>query len=267
MPTFLGGPISTQARQRVAPLLQRLGLAANLRLLLDAGDGNSYPGSGQNWTDLSGNAYNFLLGATSSAEASDPTFNGAAWHLGGTEYFSFDGGDYFTLGQANPTWANNLHKNGALYTIVSWVYFGSLSDSNLIFGTLGSSGANIGIRYRGTAAGKFNLNPGSSQTQFTSTLAYTAAAWQFVALSINENGGAAGGIFRCNGTSETFNPNYSGPSASNANSVAQIAAQGSAMTPIVTGSRMGMFAVFEGAALADADLAAIFAATRSRYGV
>ncbi|MEZ2329972.1 hypothetical protein AB6802_09625 [Mesorhizobium sp. RCC_202] len=247
-------------------VITNLGLLANAKLILDAGDAASYA-SGQSWNDTSGNNYHFILGATNSAEASDPTFNGNAGRLSANEFWNFDGADYFTLGQANPTWVNNLHKDGAQFAMCAWLQFASLNDSNLIFGTLGNSGANVGIRFRGNVSGKLNMVPGSSQTQFNSTLSYSIGIWQFVALSINENGGASAGIWRCNGTSETFNPNYSGPSASNANSTAQIGAQGAATTPFPNGTKLGMLAAFEGAVISDASLAAIYAATRRRYGV
>jgi len=84
---------------------------------LDATMINSYGGTGQTWSNLiatpadgsSQTAYDFYLGATSSATTDDPTFNGTA----GTSsaYFSVDGGDLFTLKSGtNTTFFNNIHK-------------------------------------------------------------------------------------------------------------------------------------------------------------
>ena len=53
-------------------------ITAGLQLHLDAGDAGSYPGSGQVWSDLTANDFDFHIGETSSSERSDPTFNGSA---------------------------------------------------------------------------------------------------------------------------------------------------------------------------------------------
>ena len=50
-------------------------ITAGLQLHLDAGDAGSYPGSGQVWSDLTANDFDFHIGETSSSERSDPTFN------------------------------------------------------------------------------------------------------------------------------------------------------------------------------------------------
>ena len=92
-------------------ILLDAGQLASLNLCLDAGDIRSTDGSSQTWTDLSGTA-NFVRGATGSAGADDPTFNGTAGSANDTTYWSFDGGDQFTSG--NVTYPDAwLKDNGA----------------------------------------------------------------------------------------------------------------------------------------------------------
>lgn len=50
----------------------------SLVLHLDAGDVDSYPGSGTNWNDLSGNGYNFVI-------------NASAYNSSGPKYMDFNG--------------------------------------------------------------------------------------------------------------------------------------------------------------------------------
>jgi len=95
------------------------GLTSGLQLALDAGDTNSYSGSGQSWLDTSGNGYDFFRGITGGANSDDPTFNGTSGGISINEYWSFDGDDFFIYDSANETWMNNLHKNNAQW---SWLF-------------------------------------------------------------------------------------------------------------------------------------------------
>lgn len=247
--------------------LDSRGLSSAAKMILDAGDSASYS-SGQTWADRSGGGYNVFLGTTSASEASDPTFNGVAGRLSSFEYFSSDGGDVFTLNQTNPTWANNLHKDGCQWAAAGWVYLPTASDFSCLFGTQGNTVTNAGVRFRCEAAGQhYNLSLGSNQTTFTSVLSYPLSQWFFMACSINENGGSAGGIFRCNGTSEIFDPNYSGPTTSPANSTFQLLAKGGGNQALQAGGRIAMFVLWEGAAISDAMLASVYNATRGRFGL
>jgi len=98
-------------------IIRGLSLDTNLKLCLDAGEGDSYT-SGQSWLDLAGSGYDFFLGQDGSSDSTDPTFNGVANTMTSSEYWSFDGGDYFTYDTTNETWMENLHKAGALLILV-----------------------------------------------------------------------------------------------------------------------------------------------------
>ena len=99
-------------------------ITENLILHLDAGDSNSYSGSGNTWTDLSGEGHN-------------ATIYGATYNSGDGGYFDFDGtNDYATL----PT----LNIAGNELTFSVWNY-GIVSQlSSIIF--LGDTGQSEGGR-------------------------------------------------------------------------------------------------------------------------
>lgn len=108
----------------ILEMITASGLTANLALCLDAGDINSYDGTSQTWTDVSGNTQNFFRGSTSAVEASDPTFNGVAGGKSENEYFSVDGGDYFKQTHSL-TFAETWHKNNAAFTFGFIMYAGA----------------------------------------------------------------------------------------------------------------------------------------------
>jgi hypothetical protein len=259
-PTWRGAPMLYTVR--------KLGLTANLRLCLDAGDDASYA-SGQPWLDTSGNGYDFFRGADGSATGTDPTFNGTAGGRSSSEYWSFDGGDYFTYDTTNETWMQNLHKDSALFTIVTWWYRAS-TDTSSIMGTNGG-GANVGtgfhlIHNSGPVLLRC-LNATAAALDVTlSTVTVPATTWAMLALSINEAAGAAGGTWFCNGASETFNAAYSSPASGNASQTLQIGARGGGNNPAVSGSRCASFLAWEGRALTIGEIQALFQATRGRFG-
>jgi len=84
---------------------------------LDATRSDSTDGSSQTWSNRTAapadsaaqTDYDFYRGANSTATTDDPTFNGSAGST--AAYWSFDGGDFFSLKSGtNTTFLNNLHK-------------------------------------------------------------------------------------------------------------------------------------------------------------
>lgn len=258
-PTWRGAPMIY--------IVRKLGLTANLRLCLDAGDDASYA-SGQSWLDTSGNGYDFFLGADGSATATDPTFNGAAGARSVNEYWSFDGGDYFTYDTTNETWMQNLHKDNALFSVVAWWYRAS-TDTSTIMGTNG--GANVGtgfhiIHNSGQILVRC-VNATALALNITlSTVTVPATTWAMMALSVNEAAGASGSTWFCNGVSETFDATYSSPSSGSASQTLQIGARGNGNNPAASGSRCASFMMWEGRALQAGEIMSLFQATRGRFG-
>ena len=98
-------------------------ITAGLQLHLDAGDAGSYPGSGQVWSDLTANDFDFHIGETSSSERSDPTFNGSAGAKSINEYFACDGRDWFKQSAAFSGSIMRLAgRNAQPFTMEAWIY-------------------------------------------------------------------------------------------------------------------------------------------------
>jgi hypothetical protein len=231
----------------------------------------SYSGSGQSWLDMSGNGYDFFRGTTSGAQASDPTFNGTAGNLTGSEYWGFDGGDVFTYDTTHETWMQNLHKNNAKLTLACWVYSPTLAGGIALAGNNSAETLEVGFNFnvRSTSVLRFGVTSGSGAAlNMDSTATMSDTAWTFLAASLDE-ATSNSGIMQVGATQETGKAcAYTSPSASNASFTTQLACLGdSGAVGLVNGSRMSMFTAWEGVALTAAQLQAIYDATRARHGV
>lgn len=256
--------MAQQTPKKLIDIFTFLGLTANLKLCLDAGDADSYT-SGQPWLDRSGGGYDFNRGSTSSAEASDPTHNGTPGGLSSSEYWSFDGGDWFVYDTTNETWMQNLHKNNAIFTILMWGYFPTPVDNQAIVCTGGNATANVGLQWRlNSTNGGMTLSilntTGGQALAVASTATVSANTWTMVGVSVDE--AAAAGRFVINTTQETFNSTYSSPSASNAFQNMMLGAATTSQRIFPSGNRMAGLAIWEGgAALSGAEISAILGMT------
>lgn len=267
MPFF--SPVFGGAEQNFYNILSGLGLTTNLETCLDAGSSASYT-SGQSWLDLTANGFDFFLGADGSATATDPTHNGTPGGLSSSEYFSFDGGDYFTYDSANEAWMENLHKDNAIFTIVFWLYLATTTAEQGLIGTVGA-GTGFNIRCNSTNTIRFRVgNAGSAVVDATSTLTITDATPTMFALTLNEATGAGGGRFYKNdGTkvTETFTSTYSSPSAGAAETTMRLGVRGDIAGLLQSGARYYMFGAWEGTQLTEANLDSIYDATKGRFGL
>lgn len=249
---------------------RKLGLTSGLKLVLDAGDKDSYT-SGQPWLDLSGNGYDFNRGASSSAAGDDPTFNGTAGGLTSAEYWSFDAGDQFRYDTTNETWMQNLHKAAAKLTAIFWVYPPLVAATNGLFGTNGTgSGGGIGCHFQYASTGVLTFRVANTPTNCLSASSsgvLVANKWQMATVSVDEAGGASASLFAINDATETFNGAYTSPSASNASQTLELAARGNSNVRIETGARISMVMMWESVALQAGQVRAFFNATRGRFGV
>ncbi|MBZ9850122.1 LamG domain-containing protein [Mesorhizobium sp. CA14] len=248
--------------------LDKLGLTSNLRLCLDAGAAASLPTGSTKWLDLSGGGYDFFRGVTVGAEGSDPTINGTANARSSAEFLSFDGGDYLTYDSANEGWMNNFHKAGAQWTVATWIWYAASTSAGFI-GTNGNSvspGFAVGMNGSGKLATIVHNN--STQIINNATAAsIPTGGWCFLANSFDSSGGATGNILAINGAYETATATLNSPSASNAAVTMQIGSRANGTVPLPNGSRMAGFMIWEGRALNQAELTAVFNATRVRFGV
>jgi hypothetical protein len=170
-------------------VLTELGLTTDLKLCLDVADPNSYDGTSQTWVDRSGNANHFYRGATSGAEASDPTFNGAVGNSSESTYWGFDGGDYFKEAAAH-TFGANIHKNNGLATLIAiFMPNTAKADRTAFFSTKETAVADAGINFnlRATYEPRITRSVTATTAQSTiSTLFSTAAVFNFFAFGLDE---------------------------------------------------------------------------------
>jgi hypothetical protein len=148
---------------------------------LDASNGASYPGSGQTWTDIGGGGNNFLLGATSSSEASDPTFNS-----GTPSYFSFAGGQWFTQsGTPSGTLPQLVGRSDTTFTAEFWVWFASVSSASELFcnGNFGANGIQLGTALTVAAALEAFPVGGTDPSPLAKT-GVTTSAWHQVVFTV-----------------------------------------------------------------------------------
>lgn len=247
--------------------IERLGLTSGLKLCLDASDINSYSGAGQSWLDTSGNGYDFFRGSTSASQATDPTFNGVAGAQSSSEYWSFDGGDYFTYDTADETWMQNIHKNNAQFTLCAWVYLGAVANM-AVAGTTSTDPAKGCWAMGVSAASKLEidiLNTSGSAYEALSTQTVSVNAWSFLGVSINESAGT--GTLQVGDVQQAITPTYSSPLSTNSDAPMQIGAAGSSLQPLANGSRVAIFSAWEGASLLSGDMLSIYNATKSKFGL
>lgn len=267
---FLIGPYSYPPGTMLSAL-QRLGLTTNLKVCLDAGDINSYDGTSQTWTDVSGGGYSFYRGTGSGSDAADPTFNGTAGRQSSSEFFSFDGADYCTLNQATPTWINNLHKDNALWATAGWLYITSISQ---LAGILGNNGlqdqANgVGLNVRTDGLLRVSVSKGATGGAIAlganSTGTLNLNAWNFFASQIDEAAGT--GVLQVNATQDDFVSTYSGPTTNNAGFAFEIgrASAGVASLPLLSGSRLNCVSMWEASTPTKAQFLSLYNATKSKF--
>lgn len=166
-------------------ILSDLGLTASLVCALDAGDITSYPGSGQTWSDTSGNGNHYQCGTTSGSDANDPTFNGVAGALDQSNYWSFDTNDYFSPATTT-TFDDDWHKDNGTFTLAAVAWF----NGSTVHSLGGNDSANIGgfwrINNSEKISSQWTRTNGGSVNGFTGTTSVTLAAIQFVAVAYDE---------------------------------------------------------------------------------
>ena len=242
-------------------VINALGLTTNLKLLLDAGDLASVAsGTQDKWTDLSGGGYDFYRGTGTGSDAADPTFNGTVGGQSSGEYWSFDGGDYFTYDSVSEAWMNNLHKDGARFTVAMWVQLPASGGQIFLVSSYQATVAGITLK-SSLASNHIEFRVGNGGDAFLATKTGTAhtGAWVFVGLSVDESGNSC--LWNVNGSTQADACTYLSPSTGAADIPMTLLSSGAA------DKRAASLAMWEGTALSAANLAALFAATRGKFGV
>lgn len=261
--------VADAGNQSLYQIISGLGLTSNLKLCLDAGDSASYSPSVQTtkWLDTSGNGYDFYRGNSSAGDPQEPTFNGTAGGLSPSEYWSFDGSDYFTYDATNEVWMNNLHKDGSTFSLVAAFYRNSGSDLVRLFST-GSNNAAVGCRILISATSILNFiiaNGSASQTVLQATTAVSSSGWSVIGLSYDESTGNWVSVI--NGSVNSGTQTFTAPSTSNASMVARIGVQVGVVGTNTANTRQSLQAMWEGIALTDTQLTQIYSGIKGRFGL
>ena len=270
--------LSVGAGVPLIEVLTALSLTTNLKVCLDAGDVVSYDGSAQDWTDRSGNigSDEFQLGATDQATTDDPLFNGTAGGLSVAEYFSYDGGDHFLYPSTIETWADALHKDSAIFSVFAVVYRVAASSSvHTLFATKDGSAGERGFLIEISTTDKlsiFGADGSATDINVASDTAIDLDAWNAIGWSITEGGGDASffwdnGAYNQVSSSDTFDAAYTTPSASSAAGAGVIGARDGPTAQAESGERIACLAIWQGTALTKANLDAIYAQIRGRFGI
>lgn len=255
-------------------VVKHLGLPSP-KLCLDAGDINSVAsGSQTKWLDVSGNGYDFFRGTDATSQATDPTFNGTPGGQGSSEFYGFDGGDFFTYDSANETWMNNLHKDGATWAFAFWLYVAALPGSAaVLFGNDDSTATNVGVSVFVRAAGTLrvavaNANGlASGALVLTSSASVNTNAWNFLACQINESAGT--GFLQVNGAQEDQATTYSSPSSSSATRTLEIGRDGTGSPggTLPSAYRISSCSMWESAAPAKNQMLSLQVASKGKLGL
>lgn len=272
-------------------LIQAITLAgktSGLRFAVDAGDINSWPGSGETLFDTSGNNEDFWLG-TDGTGTYNPTFNpsGIAGNRSCTEYFSLNGTGLFKMKSGLPAWANTMHKDSAQFALFYAFYQPAIGDAGFMFST-GSGDPNTGIcaQLTPTAFGCVGAMGGEVLYAYFPYSLWMAGAWNFMGFYIDEIN--SNGFMWLNGQSlvdkvvhngvtinyipdqATFNGDgyYTTPSAASADGSVVIGGPGNPISPVTgAGTLFSTAAAWTGAAFTAADFDAIYNEIKKRYAL
>ena len=223
-------------------------------------------------------AYDFYRGAGSGSASDDPTFNSA----GSASYFSFDGGDFFTLvaGATSTAFLKNLHKSGATFSIEVWFYYpgSDVSQSSFIdSGTSDQGGADMsrGIIYTCTdpAGQQLRVKQSSSGTNALSATATTAFSTGIHMAGLSYAADASSFFYR-NGAydqvsgSNTFTATLTSPSTSDTVNAPRIGVRGDGAGSFVVpnATRIYRIAMYN-TALTKGEFDSLWSTHRSRFGL
>lgn len=232
------------------------------------------PGDGSGQT-----AYDYMLGASTGAEGSDPTF------VSGVAHFSFDGGDYLTLQNASTDFLKAMHKAGQKFTIEVWMQWSGTTGGNVnpIFdsGTSDQGGSDMsrGVIYAdlGTLNGTAGKNAVRIKADSGANNAFVKTAdnpipygsIQMIALSYDGSGATSSFFFRNGnydpaGGTDTWAVSGSFGTA-DATNKSRIGARGDAAAMLPAGTKVYFVRVYN-TNLSKAELDARWNALKSRYG-
>lgn len=168
-----------------------------LVLNVDAGDTNSYPGTGVTWSDRSTVASNFTL-------TNGPSFTSATSTVG--SHISFDGvDDYAEDGGAN---ALKTISNGGDFTIDLWIKFNSATITQMICGntnsSLGGGFALTIVPSSGSALLRVNYSTSNSFYFVTTGTALSTGTWRHIVAMFDYDNGSSSSNYKVYSNNSLF---------------------------------------------------------------
>lgn len=247
--------------------LRNLGLIDSFRFVLDfADDACITERAPVKALDTSGKGQDFFFGADATASATDPTIVGPLGTRTRDTYALFDGGDYFTLDEANPAWLEQAHKNSGTLSAFAWVYLGT-TGLQAVFTTAAQTTVTLGAFFGKSSSNRVNFRCGNGSAQTLGASAVNAMAlntWNFMGVSFSEAVGPGGLILQTNGVQDVFDSTATSPSASAAFGVAKIGAAPNAAAALGAGTRIRLIGATD-AALSAGQLDAIYRETKNMF--
>lgn len=250
-------------------IIDALGLGTNLKLCLDAGDSESYDPAIQTdkWLDTSGNGFDFYRGSGLGVDSADPTFNGVAGGLSSGEYWSFDGGDFFTYDSPVEAWMSALSADNAKWSCFFVGEFVDSTSNQAVFSTVNAPSAignGLSMRLRSTDE-NLVIVVGDGVNGATQLLTSGAAktGLQFIGITYDEASTyttRVGSAVNRN----AINAAYLYPSTSGVASC-RIGATSVTGFRFGAGTKLYCFAMWEGGVLSSENLAAIYTAFSARF--
>lgn len=259
-------PVTNNQQPSFYNVIKNLGLTSGLQAVWDPGDITSYTGSGTSLKDPVGQHEMTVNGSPTFVKATSGRKDA---------YFEHNGSSDTRLTNANPSWADQLHWSGSVWTICKWIWVpASWSSGAEIFATQAGGGTAAGVRLAWNAStvnSRITINVASgsvvnTSTNFTSSEA-TPSSWNFIGLAwtvtnptpfnIHANARVTDG-----GTSTPANATFATSGASS-----QKLTLGNDGTPSPATVRQGPFAIWTGVMLTSTQMGQIKAATAARFGL
>lgn len=245
---------------------------ANLRTCIDAGDIACVSASTDQTLITEAGASNFFRGSDATGTGTDPTFAGTPGGLTINDRYTLDGGDFFRITTTNPTWALNLHKDNAKFTILIAFKYKVTGAIQRLIGTVGTNTGSVGMTLLVSATGALSLiigKGGSSTALVAPTQAMPVSdSYAIVAVTLDEAAGGTASFSFVNGTfSSGFDGTYTTPATVAANNTMELMSGGNAAAPVINGTEFFGLAVVEGAIFSQAELTTIYNELGQRLGL
>ena len=220
----------------LAPRYSRPSIVSDgLSLCLDAGDSNSYPGTGTTWFDLSGNGRN-------------ATINGSPTYSNG--YFSgISDSNYFSLSNSGLVPRTND------FTYSCWIYFNAVDSLDTIFEN-GSWTDTLLFRYQSTQFAIY------AEGALRGTLSWTAITGSWVNLVLRRSSNTVSGFV--NATS--FGTPFTMTTDINLANPNLLLMRSQHTTNQFTNGRLASFYIYD-RALSESEIKQNFNALRDRFGI